>query len=118
MSFLHWKPLDWRLGVLAFLAGCAGQSAVVPTTRQANAIPVQANLIATHSGTGVFVMQEDGILYIEQADDKRLLYASPVMLGHKLLFSPERNQIVINGVVVHEGGLSASRSYRFYFDKQ
>ncbi len=104
--------------MLAVLAGCAAQSPVPSAPSHASPIPADATLIATHSGIGVFVMQQDGILYIVQADNGELIHASPVMLGHKLLFAPERNQIAINGMVVHEGGLSPSRSYRFYFDKQ
>ncbi|MFI5380394.1 MAG: hypothetical protein ACHRHE_13935 [Tepidisphaerales bacterium] len=112
------KPLDLRLAFLALLAGCATQAATPSAPSRANAVPADASLIATHRGIGIFVMQQDGVLYIVQADNGELVHASPVMLGHKLLFAPERNQITINGVVVHEGGLRVDRSYRFYFDKQ
>ena len=112
------KPRDLRLALLAVLAGCAAQSPAPSAPSHANAVPADASLIATHRGIGIFVMEQDGVLYIVQADDGTLIHASPVMLGHKLLFAPERNQIVINGMVVHEGGLSPSRSYKFYFDKQ
>ncbi|MGA2496767.1 MAG: hypothetical protein ABSH20_03450 [Tepidisphaeraceae bacterium] len=112
------KPRDLRLALLAVLAGCATQSPTPSAPSHANSVPADATLIATHSGVGIFVMEQDGILYIVQADDGALIHASPVMLGHKLLFAPERNQITINGIVVHEGGLSSNRSYKFYFDKQ
>jgi hypothetical protein len=112
------KPLDLRLALLALLAGCATQPPTPSAPSRANAVPPDATLIATHSGIGIFMMEQDGILYIVQADNGELVHASPVMLGHKLLFAPERNQISINGVVVHGGGLSPSRSYRFYFYKQ
>src|SRR5688572_18734353 len=72
--------------------------------------------ITTRVGATAIVADASGTLYVFDEKDRQV-FVTPMRYAEKLLFFPERNQIVLNGQVVHSGGLDHTKPYQFYFVK-
>jgi hypothetical protein len=116
------KRLFQPVLVLALLAaaGCGGKAAqqqAGPVTRPAILAP-EAQQLATQAGGAIFYIPTNGVFSILDDKSRELLLCSPVAAGQRLLFSPESQQVVLNGVVLMQGGLNPARQYSFYFEKE
>lgn len=72
--------------------------------------------ITERVGGTAIVADASGTLYVFDEKDRQI-FVTPMRYAEKLLFFPERNQIVLNGQVVHSGGLDHTKPYQFYFVK-
>ena len=93
---------------MLLIAGCAHRPA---------GLPKAAALVAEQSGRMAFAASEDGLLFIYDADDKKMVYSTPGHINDKLLFVPERNQILLNGRVMLETPMNPNHVYHLYFAK-
>jgi hypothetical protein len=95
--------------LLLWAAGCQQQ-------RFGGADPKDVHKITERAGATAIVADASGTVYILDSSDKQV-FTTPMRYAEKLLFFPERQQIVLNGQVVHQGGLDHTKTYQFYFVK-
>lgn len=125
MSFVatHIRPISLCLPlamVSCAAAGCATGPKVeipVPTTRPAN-VTGGAMLFATQSGNAIFNITSTGVFSVIDNSTDVCIFATPVMSGQRVFFSPERKQIFLNNAVVYQGPMDPSHQYRFYFERE
>jgi hypothetical protein len=96
------------LSLLLLLGGCASKSNV----------PSNAILVAERSAGLAFAASEPGTVYIVNKNSGKLLYATEVRHGDKLIFYPESKRIILNGTVVKEDqSFDPKQVHRLYFSK-
>jgi hypothetical protein len=94
---------------LALLAGCSSKNGAVPS----NAI-----LVAERSAGLAFAASDPGTVYITSKNSGKLIYATEVHRGDKLIFYPESKRIILNGTVVKEdSSFDPKQVHRLYFLK-
>ena len=100
--------LHFPLSLLLLLGGCASKQSV----------PSNAILVAERSAGLAFAASESGTVYITRKDSGKLIYATEVHRGDKLIFYPESKRIILNGTVVKEDpSFDPKQIHRLYFLK-
>jgi hypothetical protein len=104
----------WRNFAMVFVSvlitGCRGGSGK-------QAAPPGAVMEVERAGGLAYVARGPGMLYIQNARTGKMIFTTPVRALDKVIFFPERNQILINGNAVHEADLNEKHVHRIYFAK-
>ena len=100
------------LGALLLVAAAAG----CQQDRFGGAKAEDVHKITERVGATAIVADRSGTLYVFDEQDRQV-FVTPMRYAEKLLFFPERDQIILNGQVVHQGGLDHTKPYQFYFVK-
>jgi hypothetical protein len=109
------------VGLLLLLSGCGslvGPAATQPTTEPSTRPAAREIVMARRAGRGIFLMPGPGTFRIVDERAGTEIWSTSVRAGQEVVFLPEENRIYLNGVVVREGGLSATRMYRFVFQEE
>ncbi len=95
--------------ILPLMASCSSPNGSVPS----NAI-----LVAERSAGLAFAASENGTVYITNKSSGKVIYATEVKPGDKLIFYPETKRIILNGTVVKEdSSFDPKQVHRLYFLK-
>src|SRR5688572_3157924 len=88
------------------------------TERPSQGIPKGALLLAEQTGRMMLQAPAAGVAYFKNQDTGSIVYKSAVKRGDALIFWPERDQILLNGVVVRQDvPLNEKHVHRLYFLK-
>jgi hypothetical protein len=93
---------------LILIAGCAHRPAGIPN---------DAIFVGRETGRLAFAASENGIVFIYNADKKKVIFSTPVHLNDKVIAFPEKNQILLNGRVISETSMSPKDVHHLYFLK-
>ena len=94
--------------MILLISGCASQ----------NGVPSNAILVTERSAGLAFAASEKGTVYITNKSSGKVIYATPVKYGDKLIFYPETKRIILNGTVVKEdSSFDPKQVHRLYFLK-
>lgn len=95
----------------AILAGCASSRS------EPEKLPPGAELIAAQKGGMVLAPRAAGTAYVFDTKTGKIVYTTVMKPGDKLVLFPEKDQILLNGIVAQETDLDPTRVYRFYYLK-
>src|SRR5215208_5334770 len=107
---MNFNPSNFRLplSLLLLMSGCAHNGRV----------PSNAILVTERSAGLAFAASESGTVYITSKKSGKLIYATEVHRGDKLIFYPESKRIILNGTVVKEdSSFDPKQVHRLYFLK-
>ena len=94
------------VAALAAASGCAGRSA---------AIPADATLVGEPRGRMMYLAEVPGTLFIVDARSGGLVFSGKLAYGSRVIFLPEKNQVMLNGGLVEHAQLYRDQPYRLFF---
>ena len=80
---------------------------------------IPADALAVDTGEGGRLQYEpnrDGVMYVDDADDDRVVYVGRIRGREQFRLDPEGNRALINDRVVFRSDLNPRHRYRLYFD--
>jgi hypothetical protein len=81
-------------------------------------IPADALAVEAGEGTGLtYEPSRDGVLYVYDVDDDRVIYAGRIRDRESFRLDPEGNRATINNRTVMRSDLNPRHRYRLYFDR-
>lgn len=81
-------------------------------------IPAEAQAVDTGEGSRLeHEPDRDGVVYVYDADDDRVIYVGRVRERERFRLDPEGNRALINSRTVFRSDLNPRHRYRLYFDR-
>jgi hypothetical protein len=93
------------------LVGCT-------THDRAESVPTTASPMTQGREQLTFTAPHDGMVYVEDSNDKKLVYSGQMRRNQKLSIDATKteNQIMLDGQTVIDRTLRAAHDYKIYFD--
>ena len=103
-------PAVLGAAMLFSLQGCT-------TAERPDSVPAHANIISEGHETVATEAPHDGMVYITDSTDNKLVYSSHVAQGDNVQVNAKDDKILINDRVAMDSDLSTSDHYKIYFER-